>query len=134
PPLPDLDDILEESASPDEELTNIELPGEAKTPVEEDIFGGETEIVDLDSLEQMAVEETDGGEDFASEFSDRVEEIRDAAQSGQIPEELKDEIKDILLYMDQLLESLPDEKIQEFARSPHFEVYKKIFEELGIKK
>ena len=36
--------------------------------------------------------------------------------------------------MDQLLESLPDEKIQEFARSEHFEVYKKIFEELGIKK
>ena len=34
--------------------------------------------------------------------------------------------------MDQLLESLPDEKIQEFARSEHFEVYKKIFEELGI--
>ncbi|MCG8453065.1 MAG: hypothetical protein MI717_07785 [Spirochaetales bacterium] len=46
--------------------------------------------------------------------------------------ELKDEIKDVLKYMDQLLESLPDEKIQEFARSEHFEVYKKIFEELGI--
>ena len=34
--------------------------------------------------------------------------------------------------MDQLLESLPEEKIEEFARSEHFEVYKKLFEELGI--
>ena len=34
--------------------------------------------------------------------------------------------------MDNLLDALPEEKIQEFARSKHFEVYKKIFEELGI--
>ncbi len=34
---------------------------------------------------------------------------------------------------DVLNEALKDEKIQEFARSEHFEVYKKIFEELGIR-
>lgn len=49
-----------------------------------------------------------------------------------IPKDLKEEIKSVLSYMDQLLESLPEEKIEEFARSEHFEVYKKLFGELGI--
>ena len=34
--------------------------------------------------------------------------------------------------MDQLLESLPEDKIKEFAQSEHFEVYKKLFDELGL--
>ena len=34
--------------------------------------------------------------------------------------------------MDDLLESLPEEKVEEFVRSEHYEVYKKIFKELGI--
>ena len=34
--------------------------------------------------------------------------------------------------MDQLLDNLPEEKIEEFARSEHFELYKKLFTELGL--
>jgi hypothetical protein len=34
--------------------------------------------------------------------------------------------------MDKLLESLPDEKIEEFARSDYFDTYKKLFSELGL--
>ena len=34
--------------------------------------------------------------------------------------------------MDQLLDNLPEEKIAEFARSEHFELYKKLFVELGL--
>jgi len=34
--------------------------------------------------------------------------------------------------MDQLLESLPEEKIQEFAKSSYFESYKKLFKDLGL--
>jgi hypothetical protein len=34
--------------------------------------------------------------------------------------------------MDQLLESLPDDKIEEFARSEYFDTYKKLFKELGL--
>ena len=147
--VPDLDELFDES-----ELSEIELPdmnevileGDLDLPdldieeigedpsaiiADDNIFGDDSESVDLDSLEQLAVEEDNS---FTNELNDKVEEIREAALKGNVPEELKEEIKDILLYMDQLLESLPDEKIQEFARSEHFEVYKKIFEELGIKK
>jgi len=49
-----------------------------------------------------------------------------------IPLELKNEIKSVLAYMDQLLEALPEKKIEEFAKSEYFETYKHLFEELGI--
>jgi hypothetical protein len=36
------------------------------------------------------------------------------------------------MYLDQLLEALPEEKIREFANSEYFGTYKKLFEELGL--
>jgi hypothetical protein len=49
-----------------------------------------------------------------------------------MPQAIKTDIKNVLQYMDRLLESLPEEKIEEFARSEHFGVYKRLFEELGL--
>ena len=49
-----------------------------------------------------------------------------------IPENMREDIKSVLLYMDQLLENLPEDKILEFAKSEHFTVYKKLFTELGL--
>lgn len=51
---------------------------------------------------------------------------------GTIPSDMKQEIKSVLSYMDQLLESLPEDKITEFAQSEQFETYKKLFTELGL--
>jgi len=52
--------------------------------------------------------------------------------AAAIPEDLKDEIRTVLKYMDHLLEALPDEKIQEFAKSDYFVMYRKLFEDLGL--
>lgn len=52
--------------------------------------------------------------------------------TGSLSPGLKDELRAVLSYMDKLLASLPDDKIQEFAESEHFEVYKRLFEELGL--
>ncbi len=46
--------------------------------------------------------------------------------------EFVEELRAMFSYMDKLLESLPDAKIEEFARSPYFDSYKRIFEILGI--
>lgn len=54
------------------------------------------------------------------------------ASSGSLTPGVKEELKAVLQYMDKLLASLPDDKIQEFAESEHFEVYKRLFEELGL--
>ncbi len=45
---------------------------------------------------------------------------------------LKANIRSVLSYLDKLLESLPEDKIEEFARSEHFDTYKKLFEDLGL--
>ncbi len=47
-------------------------------------------------------------------------------------EKLKGEIRGVLSYLDKLLESLPEDKIEEFAKSEYFDTYKKLFEELGL--
>ena len=60
-------------------------------------------------------------------------QIRAVGKDGiQIPSELKRELRSILSYMDQLLESLPEDKIEEFAKSQYFDSYKKLFKELGL--
>ena len=51
---------------------------------------------------------------------------------ADIPDDLKNDVKSVLLYMDQLLENLPEEKIMEFAKSEQFTTYKKLFSELGL--
>jgi hypothetical protein len=45
---------------------------------------------------------------------------------------LKHELKNVLSYLDQILESLPEDKIKEFAQSEYFDIYKKLFYELGF--
>ncbi|MDR2490877.1 MAG: hypothetical protein LBD20_05690, partial [Spirochaetaceae bacterium] len=52
--------------------------------------------------------------------------------TAHIPDSFKKELKTVLTYMDKLLEALPDDKIAEFARSEHFETYKKLFKDLDI--
>lgn len=56
------------------------------------------------------------------------------AAKGESPEDekLKGEIRGVLSYLDKLLESLPEDKIEEFAKSEYFDTYKKLFEELGL--
>jgi hypothetical protein len=55
-----------------------------------------------------------------------------AIATAEVPPAIKTELRDVLVYMDKLLESLPEEKINEFAQSEHYNTYKKLFEELGI--
>jgi hypothetical protein len=45
---------------------------------------------------------------------------------------LTQELKHVLSYMDQILEFLPDDKIEAFTRSPHFDTYKQVFTTLGL--
>ncbi|MCE5255914.1 MAG: hypothetical protein LLF89_03615 [Spirochaetaceae bacterium] len=49
-----------------------------------------------------------------------------------IQQETLDEIKRLLGYLDSLLESLPEGKIDEFARSEYFDLYRKVFEFFGL--
>lgn len=123
----------------------------------EEIPVSDDDLGDLETLQQKTVEEetaslepaqdaVEAGEEPVVETEQAVEgeptveaicgsdtdlEI-DEPSSKEIPDDLKNDIKSVLVYMDQLLDSLPEEKIAEFARSEHFELYKKLFTELGL--
>ena len=89
-----------------------ETPAEEAAPAAEETIEPAAETAESDGVDSMRV---------------KAEQFADADQK-----DLKEEIKSVLLYMDQLLENLPDEKIEEFAQSSYFETYKKLFKELGI--
>ncbi|MCX7026258.1 MAG: hypothetical protein NT061_01940 [Spirochaetes bacterium] len=45
---------------------------------------------------------------------------------------VQDDIKRLLAYLDRLLESLPEDKVDEFARSEYFDLYRKVFEHFDL--
>ena len=54
--------------------------------------------------------------------------------AGEEPESdtFREDVRRVLACLDQLLDSLPPEKIREFAQSPDFATYKKLFTELDL--
>jgi hypothetical protein len=66
----------------------------------------------------------------------------DAAQAGvepppdaspaPSPDLFRNDVRDVLGYLDQLLDDLPPERVREFAQSPQFATYKALFAELGL--
>jgi hypothetical protein len=64
--------------------------------------------------------------------ADTADAGESAIVTAEVPPAVRMELRDVLIYMDKLLESLPEEKINEFAQSEHYNTYKKLFEELGI--
>ena len=134
-------------------ITKIEdtnyLDGEDEALSAEELAIDEGEIPEIDFNDEVLVEPEE------TEISDTIKDLDINAKTPEIDtvtqepteekepevekedngvftEELKGEIKTVLAYMDQLLENLPESKIEEFAKSEHFHVYKKLFDELGL--
>ncbi|HEY9053845.1 MAG TPA: hypothetical protein VIO60_03395 [Rectinemataceae bacterium] len=49
-----------------------------------------------------------------------------------LSDEAWDETKRLLSYLDRLLESLPEEKVDEFVHSEYFDLYRKVFDLFGL--
>ena len=127
--LPEEEDILfEEDDSLEEELLELEEDPETAG----DNFETSFEEGDLDNPDELS----SAGPEPPEALTEAVESFpgkqTDDDSIESIPDGLRNEIKSVLSYMDQLLESLPEEKITEFANSDHFEVYKRLFDELGL--
>jgi hypothetical protein len=127
----DLDDVLEDAA-----IETNDTFEEA-----EEAFDDNLELEELEDLEDISeplIIETEPQDSPASPPPQTVivQQTSDQQQKGKerysIPLELKSELRNILGYMDQLLESLPEEKIEEFAKSSYFDSYRKLFKDLGL--
>lgn len=125
--IPELEEIGEEPESIElldeiplhtnnEEQLSLLHPDELKTQLDDSLF------VD-DQQEPTETVEAPQSEDT---------EIISNETEPDVSNKLKTDIKTVLLYLDQLLAALPEEKIEEFAQSEYYDTYKKLFEELGI--
>lgn len=138
--LDDNEMIIEGLESIGEENLELEEVGvdikEEPQTIEESM---ESETIDLSNFEAELVdtkeEEVQTLNISKEEEEDIYNSLRDKMESKkkEDPKELKDQVKLVLSYLDQLLDSLPEEKIKEFAESKTFEIYRKLFEELKIK-
>ena len=118
------DDILVESSDSDSPETFTDVFDEAAPAEENDIF----DSVDAPfATDEPNTTITESNLDYLTSENKPADE--GALDSNS---ELKKDIKSVLLYMDQLLENLPEDKIVEFAKSEEFSTYKKLFSELGL--
>ena len=88
------------------------------------------------TMEELAnariLAESQENEPIAPVVSEEIVSEKPASTVDNLSEDLKQDVKSVLEYMDKLLINLPEEKIKEFAASDHFEVYRKLFSELGL--
>ena len=88
------------------------------------------------TMEELAnariLAESQENEPVAPVVSEEIVSEKPASTVDNLSEDLKQDVKSVLEYMDKLLINLPEEKIKEFAASDHFEVYRKLFSELGL--
>jgi hypothetical protein len=144
-------EVPAEEEAPEEEILLPEMAGTGEAEPEEESFaqvipeGFVVEAEDAqvpfeDDIEEEAftegefTAETAGTGGTAEETAPGEAEGEEAIFAGDssIPGNIRQELKTVLSYMDQLLESLPEEKIEEFAKSEYFDTYKKLFKELGL--
>jgi hypothetical protein len=102
----------------------------AKEP--ESVPGAAAKIVEQGAEEEL--DDTPTEKVFEKQWGPTAQRETPDLENGDsgIDRHLVEQIKTVLTYMDQLLENLPEKKIEEFAHSEHFESYKKLFNELGI--
>ena len=125
-------ELVAASTEGEQELSTVEANDFEPTVETEPVAEAETDL-DLFNAEPYEPEAPVALEPVAvPEPATIPEPVAPASSGDEVSPQLKSELKAVLSYMDKLLANLPDEKIQEFAESEHFEVYKKLFEELGL--
>lgn len=120
-----VEDMLKEDPPVSEQISDENMDYLSEEPVQDEFIDDEIPTV----AGIMAAAEEDKNE---SETPVTPETTNQDKSDDSFPEDLKSDVKSVLLYMDQLLENLPEDKIVEFAKSEQFATYKKLFNELGL--
>jgi len=89
-------------------------------------------IKDIDNSENLSPDTQDlkNNNDFDLEKIDESE--LKPIKPGKFDPSKSDDVKEIFNYLDDLLGSLPEDKIKIFANSKYFKLYKKLLKELGV--
>ncbi|HUH44121.1 MAG TPA: hypothetical protein VLZ44_03020, partial [Treponemataceae bacterium] len=117
----DLSEIIPEAIEPDRDT---EIDENSYNEPTDEVFNSEQWGFDDDASPSLEDEEKSIPETESPATNSLIKNIQD--------KQIQEDIKSVLVYMDQLLENLPEDKIEEFAKSENFVVYKKLFTELGL--
>ena len=138
--IDNFDSMLDSEKDISEQLSdeNVDYLKSDENVIESDMENMSSAINDSETLSESMISNIDATmEDpfppieSVIDHDERVEK-QEAPSDTLISIDLKNDIKSVLLYMDQLLENLPEEKIMEFAKSEQFGTYKRLFNELGL--
>lgn len=136
--IPSVEEIAEVAETPQNTLqepaSSEEETRTENTYFEEDTSSDPLTDENIDYLkDEDAAESAEDAQTIepAEEVPEAREEVK-SEDSNSLPSDLREDVKSVLQYMDQLLENLPEDKIMEFAKSEQFTTYKKLFKELGL--
>ena len=107
-------------------IVGIGFEEEAKEKVEEETRGAEDVISFVE--ESIGLPEV---EEKALSIEERGAKIEEAIEGLSDVE--KEALRKVLKYLDKLLESLPEDKVREFASSEYYDLYVRLFDKLNIK-
>ena len=71
-------------------------------------------------------------ETLATEDTTAVATAPTAEAGAEVGGQVREDVRSVLAYLDQLLDALPPEKVREFAQSEHFATYKRLFREFDL--
>ena len=124
-------------AAPEDDIPDIQIDDIPEITLDMDA----AESVDQFALDELNIPaESDETVDAVPPEGPGMEDITpgepegggfDSSAISNLPVNLREKMREALTYMDDLLGALPDEKITEFMQTRHYEVYKKLFKELG---
>lgn len=126
-----VEDMLKEDPSVEEQISDENMTYLSEDPVCEESFADD-EVPTVSGIIAQREEENKAEGTIAETPAAEAAPGASEASDESLPSDLKADVKSVLLYMDQLLENLPEEKIVEFAKSEQFATYKKLFNELGL--
>ena len=118
----------EDAPSNDNQVEEVAANTDYSNPIDSGMVIGDDDFIidDNSSLSDLGDFNIDDTPDIEQhDYSDEIESF----QFGTVK---KEELKKVISYMDELLGSLPDSYIKEFASSEYFELYKKIMNELEL--
>ncbi len=118
PSAPEVPEVKTENNIPVMEEENVEISFDDMNRIEES-------LPEAGKISQGAYEfnNIDNKEITEEVIENKIDILSDSS---------KDELRKVLGYLDNLLESLPEEKIKEFAKSEYYDLYVKILSKLGI--
>lgn len=126
--MPDEVGIEEISVEPSEVSVSEDITGISFADTS--VVSEEVEVKEETSMEVFE-EVSDVGFSEITTKEERISKVESAID--ELSEEEKEDIKKVLLYLDKLLENLPEDKIKEFAQSEYYDIYVKLFDKLNLK-